>query len=125
MSVRILSESSVIRFDKAGRIAGLQRSKTLDISSRNRKPWKAGTAETGEVDEAGSNHEVWVDFGWRGPSEGDFFRPFNTITAAAGAVASGGVIKIMPGWTSGLPLLANNKRMRLVAPIGGVTFGVR
>jgi hypothetical protein len=83
------------------------------------------TSETGEVEEAGSNHEVWVNFGWTGPSEGDFFRPFNTITAAAAAVADGGVIKIMPGWTSERPFLANNKRMRLVAPIGGVTIGVR
>jgi hypothetical protein len=40
MAVRILSESSRIKLDKAGKTAGLQRSKTLDISSRNRKPWK-------------------------------------------------------------------------------------
>jgi hypothetical protein len=38
--VLILSESSRIKLDKAGKTAGLQRSKTLDISSRNRKPWK-------------------------------------------------------------------------------------
>ena len=35
-----LSESSVSKLDKAGKTAGLQRSKTLDISSRNRKLWK-------------------------------------------------------------------------------------
>jgi hypothetical protein len=40
LAVRILSESSMIRLDKAGKTAGLQLSKTLDISSRNRKPWK-------------------------------------------------------------------------------------
>jgi hypothetical protein len=39
--VRILSESSGIRLAKTGKVAGLQWSKTLDISSRNRKPWKA------------------------------------------------------------------------------------
>jgi hypothetical protein len=83
------------------------------------------TSETGEVEEAGSNHEVWVDFGWRGPSEGDFFRPFNSIAAAAAAVADGGMIKIMPGWTTEKPLIQNNKRIRFVAPIGGVTIGVR
>jgi len=83
------------------------------------------TSETGEIEEAGSNHEVWVDFGWKGPSEGDFYRPFNTITAAAAAVADGGVIKIMPGWTTEKPFFQRNKRIRLVAPIGNVTFGVR
>jgi hypothetical protein len=40
VAVRILSESSGIRLVKTGKTAGLQRSKTLDISSRNRKPWK-------------------------------------------------------------------------------------
>ena len=35
-----LSESSGIRLAKTGKVAGLQWSKTLDISSRNRKPWK-------------------------------------------------------------------------------------
>lgn len=55
------------------------------------------TSETNEVEEAGSHNEVWVDFGYDiriGPSEGDFFRPFTSITAAAAAVADGGVIKI-------------------------------
>jgi hypothetical protein len=41
-----LSESSMIKLDKAGKIAGSQRSKTLDISSRNTKPWKGGTSST-------------------------------------------------------------------------------
>lgn len=100
----------------------LDRKITLDMSDQ-RHPRR--TSETGEVEEAGSNHEVWANFGWRGPSEGDFFRPFNTIATAAAAVADGGVIKIMPGWTNERPFLANNKRMRLVAPIGGVTIGVR
>jgi len=83
------------------------------------------TSETGEVEEAGSNHEVWVDFGWKGANVGDFFQPFNTIAGAAAAVADGGVIKIMPGSTSERPSIRNNKRMRLVAPIGGVTIGAR
>jgi hypothetical protein len=56
---------------------------------------------------------------------GDFFRPFNTITAAAAAVADGGVIKIMPGWTTEKPSFPGHKRIRLAAPIGGVSFGVR
>jgi len=95
---------------------------TLDMSDQ----WRPRrTSETGEVEEAGSNHEVWIDFGWTGPREGDFFHPFNSITAAAAAVANGGVIKIMPGWTTEKPSFQSNKRIRLVAPIGGVTFGVR
>jgi hypothetical protein len=95
---------------------------TLNMSD----PWHPRrTSEIGEIEEAGSNHEVWVDFGWKGSSEGDFYRPFNTITAAAAAVADGGVIKIMPGWTTEKPFFQSNKRIRLVAPIGNVTFGVR
>jgi hypothetical protein len=57
--------------------------------------------------------------------EGDFFRPFNTIKAAAATVADGGVINIMPGWTNERPVMPNNKRIRLVAPIGNVKIGVR
>lgn len=82
-------------------------------------------SETGEIEVAGSNNEVWVDFGWKGPNEGDFFHPFNTITAAAAAVADRGVIKIVPGWTTERPSFKRNKRIRLVAPIGNVSFGVR
>jgi hypothetical protein len=40
MAVRILSDSSGIKLNKAGKTAGFQWSKTLDISSRNGKPWK-------------------------------------------------------------------------------------
>ena len=95
---------------------------TLDMSDQ----WHPRrTAETGEVEEAGSNQEVWVDFGWKGPTEGDFFRPFNTIAGAVAAVADGGVIKIMPGWTTEKPSFQRNKRIRLVAPIGDVSFAVR
>lgn len=83
------------------------------------------TSETFEVEEAGNNHEVWVNFAWTGPSEGDFFRPFNTLAAAAAAVANGGVIKIMPGSTRERHSFPNNKRIRLVAPAGGVTIGAR
>lgn len=98
---------------------------TLDMSDPKRPK---RTSETGEVEEAGSHNEVWVDFGYfgnNGPSEGDFFRPFNSVTAAAQAVADGGVIKIVPGWTTEKPSFPRKKRIRLVAPIGGVTIGVR
>lgn len=82
------------------------------------------TSETGEVEEAGNNHEVWVDFDWQGKNEGDFFQPFNSLAAAAAAVADGGVIKIVPGTTVRETTISRfNKRMRLVAPIGGVTIG--
>jgi hypothetical protein len=49
MAVRILSESSGIRFAKTGKTAGFQWSNTLDVSSRNRKPWKAGINGIQEV----------------------------------------------------------------------------
>jgi hypothetical protein len=100
----------------------LQQKIVLDMSDQ----WHPRrTSETGEVEEAGFNAEVWVDFGWLGTCEGDFFHPFNTIAAATAAVADGGVVKIMPGWTDERPFFAGNKRIRLVAPIGGVSFGVR
>ena len=80
------------------------------------------TSETGEVEEAGDNHEVWVDFDWTGLMEGDFYRPFNTLAGALAAVADGGVIRIMPGSTRETPVI--KKRVTLVAPIGGVTIGL-
>jgi hypothetical protein len=65
------------------------------------------TSETGDVQQAGGNFEVWVDFDWQGligPDgqhhlymEGDFYRPFKTLDAALNAVADGGVIRIMRG----------------------------
>jgi hypothetical protein len=60
-----------------------------------------------------------------GPTEGDFFHPFNTLTAAVNAVAAGGVIKIVPGWTNERPTFAGKKRYKIVTPIGGVRIGVR
>ena len=81
--------------------------------------------ESGAVEAAGSGEEVWVDFAWNGPTEGDFFRPFNTLAAAAAAVADGGVIKIVPGTTTERPTLRKGKRMRIVAPMGDVVFGAR
>jgi hypothetical protein len=93
----------------------------LDMSNRA-NPTR--TSETGEVEEGGNNHEVWLDFDSNGTQAGDFFRPFNTLAAAAGAVASGGVIKITPGTAHLNEALHINKRMTLVAPIGGVKIGL-
>ena len=106
---------------------------TLDMSDPNHPKRTSETrldaSETHkpsvEVEQAGFNNEVWVNFGWKDSSEGDFFHPFATITAAAAKVAEGGVIKIMPGWTTERPLFQKGKRIRIVAPIGGVTFGIR
>jgi hypothetical protein len=80
-------------------------------------------AEDGTVEVAGFNNEVWVDFDWTGPAEGDFFHPFNTLMAAAAAVADGGVIKVMPG-TSHERVSIHNKRFKVIAPIGDVHLGV-
>jgi hypothetical protein len=44
-----LSESSRIKLDKAGKTAGLQRSKTLDISPGMGSPGKAGNNGIQEV----------------------------------------------------------------------------
>ena len=92
----------------------------LDLSNQ----WNPRrTSETGDLEEAGGRHEVWLDFDWRGPSEGDFYRPFSTLEDAAAAVADAGVIRIAPGSTRGPLTLAGSKRFRLVAPIGGVSIG--
>jgi hypothetical protein len=85
-------------------------------------------SESREIEQAGRNaagqpFEVWVDFGWNGPQEGDFYRPFNNLANAVSAIAEGGVIKIAPGTTHERARVG--KRVRLVAPMGGVTLGVR
>jgi len=93
---------------------------TLDL----RNIWNPRrTSENGEVEEAGLNHEVWVDFSSTGAADGDFFHPFNTLAKAVAFVAPGGVIKIMPGSTDESPILTN--RVKVIAPIGGVRIGAR
>jgi hypothetical protein len=82
-------------------------------------------SETGEIEQAGYHNEVWVDFDWTGPNEGDFYRPYNTLAAAVAAVADGGVIKIAPGRSSETITIQGTKKFRVVAPIGGVQLGVR
>ncbi|WP_154671475.1 hypothetical protein [Paraburkholderia mimosarum] len=81
-------------------------------------------SETGEVEEAGHNNEVWVDPDSNGPFfEGDFFHPFRTIADAVNVVADGGVVKIVPGRTGDRRISHGGKRVRLVAPIGNVNIG--
>jgi hypothetical protein len=100
----------------------LKTTMTLDMSD----PWHPRRiGEHGEIEEAGNNHEVWVDFDWQGSTEGDVFRPFNKIAAAIDAVAANGVVKIVPGTTIERLTISGRKRIRLVAPIGGVIIGAR
>jgi hypothetical protein len=82
-------------------------------------------SEEGEVEEAGGNHEVWLDFDGRGPSEGDVCRPYTTVRAAVDAVAEGGTIRVVPGTTTAREPIGAGKRVRFVAPIGGVIIGAR
>lgn len=103
---------------------------TLDWSDGSINPYHlVRTSETGEmeqagVDPSGLNYEVWLDFAWTGPMAGDFFRPFNTLAAAIGAVADGGVIKIVPGTTTERPVFRHdNKRFKLMSPFGNATIG--
>ena len=81
------------------------------------------TAEDGTVEEAGGNREVWLNFAWTGPGEGDFFRPFARLTDAIAAVADNGTIRIVPGSTCDRLIIGSNKRIRLLAPIGDVKIG--
>lgn len=58
------------------------------------------TSETGAVEKAGSNNEVWVNFNYTATGleqSGDFGDPFKTLAAARDHVAVGGTINIMPG----------------------------
>lgn len=80
-------------------------------------------SQTGELEVAGFNNEVWLDFEYQGPTEGDVCRPFNTLDGATSIVADRGVVKIMPGKTDYRRTIGGNKSFTLVAPIGGVTIG--
>jgi hypothetical protein len=103
---------------------------TLDMSEPQRP---RRTSEHGDVEAAGANEEVWVDFDWKGvdvetgetllPSVGDFFRPFRSFAEGVVAVADHGVLKIVPGNTPVRGALTGGKRLRLSAPIGGVRIG--
>jgi hypothetical protein len=77
----------------------------------------------GVVEAAGANQEVWLDFGWTGPTEGDVYRPFNRLDRASAAVVGGGEIRMIPGTTRDRAPIRPRWPMRLVAPIGGVTIG--
>jgi hypothetical protein len=86
--------------------------------------------ELGVVERGGvqAHEEVWVDFNSpafvpSGP-DGDFYHPFKTLAEAVAVVTDGGTIKIMPG-TTAETLIQSNKRVNLVAPIGGVNIGGR
>jgi hypothetical protein len=81
------------------------------------------TSETGEVQQAGDGYEVWVDFDWQGPMEGDFYRPFNTLEGALNVVADGGVVRMMTGARQ--ERLTIHKRVRLEAAGGPVSLLAR
>ena len=82
---------------------------TLDMAD----PWHPRrVSETGVTEEAGSNHEVWLDFNGSGAGEGDACRPFHTMVDAMRAVAEGGTIRLVPGVSSERVTIGDLKRMR-------------
>jgi hypothetical protein len=88
----------------------------LDLSDK----WNPKrTSETGEVET--KEQEMWVDFQHQGNQEGNFYRPFKTLDGAVAAVAEGGVIKVVPGTFKGGVRI--EKRVKLLAPVGGVRIG--
>jgi hypothetical protein len=92
----------------------------LDLSDK----WNPSrTDENGKVERGGSNHEVWVDFQWTHQTEGDFYRPFNSLSSAVRAVAAGGVLKITPGSIREPSPIRIAKPLTLTAPLGGVRIG--
>ena len=84
-----------------------------------------GTLEQAGHNGAGQHFDVWVDFAWDGPSEGDFYRPFKTVAAAVDAVADGGVVRIVPGpGADRSPLTHTGKACKIIAPYGFAAIGV-
>jgi hypothetical protein len=83
------------------------------------------TSETGEVEEAGLNHQVWVDFDSPSniPEDGDFYHPFKTLARARDAVAVGGTVWIVPGSKNETLIL--NKPMKLDSFTGSAVIGRR
>jgi hypothetical protein len=81
------------------------------------------TDENGVVKSAGAGEEVWADFDWTGPSEGDVCRPYSTVAAASSAVAPGGTIRMIPSISRERVPIGLNKRFTMLAPIGGVIIG--
>jgi hypothetical protein len=92
----------------------------LDLADR-RSPRR--TDEDGHIEWAGPNEEVWADFAWTGPHEGDVCRPWSIIATAQGAVANHGTIRMIPSHSPERGPLGLGKRFRMVAPIGGVRVG--
>ena len=92
----------------------------LDLSDL----WKPRrTAEDGTVESAGSREEIWADFDWAGPREGDVCRPYATVAGAQAAVAGGGTVRMIPSVSAERVPMGIGKKFRMVAPIGGVTIG--
>jgi hypothetical protein len=92
----------------------------LDLANRY---YPRRTDETGHIEWAGGNEEVWADFDWTGPQEGDVCRPWATPSAAQSAVANHGSIRMIPSISPDRGPLGVGKRFRMVAPIGGVRIG--
>jgi hypothetical protein len=92
---------------------------TLDFSDR----WHPRRVEDGLEEIGGPEHDMWVDFDWIGPFEGDAYRPFADLTAAFSAVEEPGTIRLLPGASADRPRLQGGKNVRLIAPLGGVTLG--
>jgi hypothetical protein len=106
-------------------IANPWRQSTLTLNFGDEAHPRRHDSETGESEVAGFNNEVWANFDYVGPVEGDVCRPFNTIAGAIDAVAQGGVIRVVPGATRERGAIGGTKKFTLLAPIGGVSLGTR
>ncbi len=75
------------------------------------------TSESGKVETAGSNDEVWVDSNYPGaaPSAGDFGDPFRTLGEAMDRVKPGGTVRIVNVRTSESQPVAYTRRLTLRA----------
>ena len=104
-------------------ITNPQRAGTLILDFAEEAHPRRHDTGTGEFEVAGFHNEVWLDFDYVGPGEGDVCRPFNTVEAASAGVADHGVIRIVPGATPHRGVIGRDKRFTMMAPAGGATIG--
>ena len=116
----VLNSTGSATVEITNRAAGM--GLTLDLSDMMHPQRRS---ETGEVERAGSNSEVWVDFDWTGAHHGDVYQPMDSVAAAMSLVAGGGRVNILPGQTGARTSLGTGARMTLSAPLGNVKIGVR
>jgi hypothetical protein len=91
---------------------------TIILDMRGQSPFHPSrVSESGQVEDTGSNREVWVDskYPGTGPTAGDFGDPFRKLGDAINAVAVGGTINVINVDAAEIPPIKYSKGMILRA----------